>query len=342
MLHIHNGDCSAEVLKQTEIQGEKLAWREALLTGPTPEGLSLDKWLELRACHLSEAYDTDLDRCRKDLARQEDLLHNCSEHEEVILWFEHDLFCQINLLYLLNRLSCLKSSKTKLSLICIGQFPGHDDFRGLGQLSPEQMASLFNTRHEVTDLEFAIATEAWNAYCSPDPKSIENLLSKDLSVLPFLKQSLISHLARFPSTRNGLGRVENIGLELVSNGFKRFVQLFQIFGSKESIYGFGDYQFWNELKRLVEAEEPLLCLEGIDNRPEDLSPGNFSSSSFKITPKGEEVLKSETDFIEINGIDLWLGGVHLKNGNTIWRWDEKRLEIISTEYRSGRQEAQKE
>ena len=54
MLHIHNGDCSADIARKANLPGEHLAWREALVCGPTPGGLSEDDWRRLRAQHLEQ------------------------------------------------------------------------------------------------------------------------------------------------------------------------------------------------------------------------------------------------------------------------------------------------
>ena len=53
--------------------------------------------------------------------------------DEVVLWFEHDLFDQAILVFLLARLRELAPDRT--SLICIGSHPDHAEFRGLGQLT---------------------------------------------------------------------------------------------------------------------------------------------------------------------------------------------------------------
>ena len=102
MLHIHNGDSSANIAKQSSLPGEHLAWRESLITGPTPAGVGGNEWRSVRAQHLSKAYGVNLQECERGLLDQEKKLSSFAEHEEVVLWFEHDLFCQTNLLYLLN------------------------------------------------------------------------------------------------------------------------------------------------------------------------------------------------------------------------------------------------
>ena len=117
MLHILNGDATANILKKTDLSGELLPWREALVTGPTPGGLPFDEWTNLRANHLSEDYEKSFDECKASLLNQEEILRTFSKHEEVVLWFEHDLFCQINLIYLLNFFSQQKENRTRFSLI---------------------------------------------------------------------------------------------------------------------------------------------------------------------------------------------------------------------------------
>ena len=198
MLHIHNGDSSANIAKQSSLPGEHFAWRESLITGPTPAGVGGNEWRSVRAQHLSKAYGVNLQECERGLLDQEKKLSSSEEHEELVLWFEHDLFCQTNLLYLLNWFAKEDTGSTKLSLICIGEFPGKENFRGLGELNAEQMASLFPGRQQVTSAQLKLAELAWQAYCSPDPAEIEKV-AQTADLLPFLEQALRAHLRRFPA-----------------------------------------------------------------------------------------------------------------------------------------------
>jgi hypothetical protein len=107
MLHIHNGDSSANTLKESAIAGQHLAFREALCAGPVTQGCANEEWLEVRARFLADDYAVDFARCRDDLIRQQEALARIPEHEEVVLWFEHDLFCQIHLIYLLASIASM-------------------------------------------------------------------------------------------------------------------------------------------------------------------------------------------------------------------------------------------
>ena len=326
MLHIHNGESTAGTLREFGFSGEHFAFKEVLMCGPTPDGLSQDDWFALRAKFLADEYELELEDAERDLRKQEQILESISDHDEVVLWFEHDLFCQINLIYLLDRSSQRLSGATRLSLICIGEYPGVDDYRGLGQLTGEQLASLFVGRHQISDSESKTAARAWAAYCSSDPRAIATLLNEDTSSMPYLHLALLLHLARFPSVRNGLGRIENRALELISRGTVDFKSLFPMFAKSEPVYGLGDSQFWSELKRLSDSSNPVINISGFDDKTGAFNSDQFHQARLELTETGRAVLAAELDFLRLNRVDYWLGGVHLSEEN-LWRWDERRGKI---------------
>jgi hypothetical protein len=335
MLHVHNGDSTANTARQASLPGEHFAWRESLITGPTIADLPTDEWQAMRAQHLSVSYGVEFEQCRKELVAQEEKLRSAaSSHEEIVLWFEHDLFCQVHLVYLLDWFSSLNSVDTKLSLICIGEFPGKENFRGLGELSADELSSLFRARREVIPEQLTLATAAWRAYCSDDPTAIETFLLTKTAALPFLDAALLAHLRRFPSTANGLGHIENRALQFIAEGMQDFARLFDHFSRAESIYGFGDAQLWLVLRQLCDGPAPLVSVENFESnswRRQLLKPELTQQARFRITAAGEATLAYEADFVILNGIDEWLGGVHLHDPESLWRWDEstRRLQYSS-------------
>ena len=74
----------------------------------------------------------------------------------------------------------------------------------------------------------------------------------------------------------------------------------------------GDTTFRRYVDTLAEARHPLLATE---------------SHRFVLTDSGREVLHARQDHVHLNGINRWLGGVHLCEGAPIWRWDEQRSGI---------------
>jgi len=336
ILHVHNGDSTANTARQASLPGEHFAWRESLVTGPTIADLPTDEWEAMRAQHLSASYGVELQQCREELVAQEKKLRSAaSSHEEIVLWFEHDLFCQVHLVYLLNWFAKENLVDTKLSLICINQFQGKENFRGLGELSAGELSSLFPARREVTAEQLTLATAAWLAYCSDDPRAIENILLTNTAALPFLDAALRAHLRRFPSTANGLGHIENRALQFIAEDNQDFARLFDHFSRAESIYGFGDAQLWLVLRTLCDGPAPLVSVENFESdswRLQPLTPELTQQARFRITAAGEATLAYEADSVILNGIDEWLGGVHLHDPESLWRWDESTSRL---QYSSG-------
>ena len=317
MLHLLNGESTEATLSQTAVPGERFSFRDALIAGPAPAVNGSD-WRRIRVAHLAEAYGVEVEKCENDFARQQQIFESFKDHEEVTLWFESDLFCQANLLYVLDWCAH-RHPETKLSLICIGEFPGRPNFRGLGELTPPELASLFDKRIEVTEAQLELAARAWQAYRSEDPRALERLLQTDTSALPFLEGALRLQLTRFPSVRNGLNKIESTGLELIAQGFTRFVHLFPRFVAAAPDYGLGDSQFWNALQPLKRGSSPLLTIKGEEAMFE---------SAFAITDEGRSVMSGTADRVTLNGIDEWLGGVHLQGQENIWRWDEQNGTLV--------------
>ena len=327
MLHIVNGDSATETLKQSGIKGEYLAFREALQEGPAPEGLSADEWVSTRARFLAGDSQVDIEACLKGLRQQQNAIKRFGDHDEVVLWFSHDLCCQITLIYLLSWFAEQDRGETELSLICISEFPGVAPFACLGQLTAPQLASLFEQRHPVTLQKSELATRAWRAYCSASPEDLLDLLNEDTTPLPYLRDALLRHLARFPSKRNGLGYVQNRALQLISDGYSEFKTLFPRFGRSDPAYGLGDSQFWDDVLRMSQASKPLVIIKGLEDLEHSLTSNAFHDAAFELTAKGKAALAATSDFVRDNGIDHWFGGAHLTDTN-LWRWDEETQSLI--------------
>jgi hypothetical protein len=48
------------------------------------------------------------------------------------------------------------------------------------------------------------------------------------------------------------------------------------------------------------------------------------ASVVMVTDIGSRVLDLRDDHVKLNGIERWLGGVHLKSTDAVWRWDSAR------------------
>jgi hypothetical protein len=186
------------------------------------------------------------------------------------------------------------------------------------------MASLFLARQAVSKAQLALGSSAWSAYCSENPTEIQRVTNGDTSVLPFLGAALAAHLRRFPSTNNGLGRIENTLLRVLERGPASFGDLFQQFGDAEPVYGFGDAQIWVALRLMNLARHPLVVTTNGEPLGKSIVPG----VDLEITETGKSVLLGATDFVRLNRIEFWLGGVHLSGGKKVWRWDDESKNLV--------------
>lgn len=304
MLHIRPGDDILPKLKEAGLPGEFIRWADALCQGPAPAGLPPEERRTLRARFAAENGYLPFDKALPFLAEQDQNLERFREHDRVLLWFEHDLFCQINLIYLLDWFSQQKLGKTKLFLICIGKHLGH--------LSGEELTQLFGTEHEVTAAELDLARRAWSAFCSPDPTGIERLLRDGTAPLPFLHDALLRHLQEFPSRKNGLNLTEQWALEVIASGENRPDRIFREVNRREKVFWMTDLIFYAALKRLTAGPSPLLTTEPM----------------FEVTGSGRAVLAGDADSIGLNGIDRRLGGVHLHGSESAWRWDQDDQQLV--------------
>lgn len=330
MLHIVNGDSFGSTLRQSGIEGDILVWREALYEGPLSVSFTDAKTREARVKYFAER-GVPAETFHSYTKAQEDTLLYCSRYEEIVLWFEFDLFDQTMMIYLLqwfyNHGHLLH--ETKLFLVCIDSFPGVHPFKGLGQLTPEQTRQLNGTWRQVSREQLLLAHQAWCAYASPNPQAVTRLLEQDTSALPYLHRALKFHLERFPSDINGLSRVEQLTLEALSEGIDRLPGLFGHISEALPEYGIGDVQYWGYLKGLRYAPEPLIEMRG----PE--LPGYSSEVTIdiqqwqvRLTSCGERIMSGESDNVSLNGINRWIGGTILCGKASLWRWNSLAQKFV--------------
>lgn len=298
MIHIHNGDVVAALAKRSDIPGEHVTYRESLISGPVVPGAG---WIEDRARTLAERHGEDILRTRTALLEQEQLLDAAPSQGEIVLWFEHDVYCLIHLIHLLQRFA-----GARVSVVWCPEPLSDSDERGLNLL--------FESRAAATPSMVALAREAWRAYTSPDAEALNDyLIPRDTADFPFLREGLTLHASRFPSTRNGLGAIEHHALDLIAGGTSDWGTLFGQLSARAPRFCFGDSEVFAILQGMAWCAVPLLTITG-----------ELPKVILTITPAGENVLRGEVDDLSVNDPDRWLGGVHLTK-ESVWRWDGARL-----------------
>ena len=98
VLHITNGDSVVSPLLQTGLGGEAFAWRDAYHVGPVRSG-ERSRLIDARAAFLSSCGWGDEDAIREELlTRDARFVAALRDGREIVLWFEHDLYDQLQLL----------------------------------------------------------------------------------------------------------------------------------------------------------------------------------------------------------------------------------------------------
>jgi hypothetical protein len=318
MLHIADGESVAGTLRESGVPGEVMIYGDLMYEGPVPAGLGTEGWREARAQFLSGNGGLTLEEARRYLRGFEETLGAVAVHGETVLWLDHRLSDQLILIKLLDWFARERPGPTKLSLIEVGSYPGMDRFVGLGQLTADQLASLADTRRQVSEAQLHLAGMAWSAFTSPDPTAIERTVAADTSALPFVAAALRRHLEQYPSLDNGLSRTERQALSVLRElGPLPAGRLFAAVQRMEDPLFMGDHSFHRILTDLASARCPLVD----------------ATSAATITAAGLRVLDGQDDHVRLNGIDRWLGGVQLKGADSAWRWDSAGARLVGVEAR---------
>jgi hypothetical protein len=309
MLHVTNGDAAAEVIRASGVGGEVLPWRDVLHDGPVPAGLPLAELSARRADFIAGQGWGDGGELRREFQARDEALAGFGSHDEVVLWFEHDLYDQLQLAQLLDFFAGADRGETRLTLVCGPEY--------LGSSTPERLAERFEERAGVTDEQLALGRAAWNAFRSPDPRVVASRVLLDMPELPFLRTALARHLEQFPSTRNGLSRSEQQALEAIDGGADTVGDAYVASHQRrEDPIWLGDATFAAYLEALAAGPSPLVALgDGATGTPDAMG------RSVALTDAGRAVLEAREDHVRLNGIDRWLGGVHLQGPEAAWRWD---------------------
>ena len=131
--------------------------------------------------------------------------------------------------------------------------------------------------------------------------------------LEFMADALHRFFEEFPSTRNGLSRTERQGLEAIRDGAAKLEHAFVQSQQMEERIFMGDWGFWDVMRRLAGGPNPLVSANPADRHAN-------GDGSVTLTDAGRRVLEGKADQVALNGIDRWIGGVHL-TPDKCWRWD---------------------
>ena len=332
-VHVTNGDSAAGTLAQTSLGGSALPWRDVLHEGPLPLG-SRPAFLDARAGFLaSTGWGSRTTLAAAFRARDEELLGALRAGRPVVLWFEHDLYDQLQLLDVLALVAEAEVAVETLELIVVGSFPGRPGFRGLGELTASELESLWDARVPATAEVVALAADVWDAVRAPTPERVAGFagVSGGLPGLPFAVAALRRLLDELPGARDGLSGTERRALAAVAQGGATPVAAFLASQSAEDAPFLGDAWFFRTLASLGTGEARLVETASGEALPLPPPLGDahtFARLPLRLTRNGELVLARKADRVALLGLDRWVGGTHLTPG-AVWRRDGERSLLVA-------------
>ncbi|MFD4669290.1 hypothetical protein ACFWNN_06095 [Lentzea sp. NPDC058450] len=307
-LHVSNGD-------STDVPGTGLAqhvlyWRDSLHEGPVP-AVGPEELRAIRARFLTESGVDDRAEGLAMFAERDRVLA-AAKDGEYVLWFEADLYDQLQIIQILDRLAGLGVEAERITLICIGEYPGIARFGGLGELTADQLRELPATKAcaVLTPNALELAVDAWAAFRTPVPARLREIAARRSGELRFLGEAFDRLGREFPSTRDGLSLTERRVLAAVASGATDAGEAFVRAAARETRPYLGDTWCYLIMERLARAPVPLLTAS--DDRI-------TRHTRLRVTDAGRLVLAGRNDHV---GVDRWIGGVHLSGSQPEWRWDE--------------------
>lgn len=301
-LHVLNGDATLEVFRKSGIPGDLVVCREMMCEGRVAPAPDIDTFFAERAAHLHEHFGIDIANYQDSIVSELKKLQQAGDYDELVLWFEFDVFCQLNLLFVLWFLRELKITLPKVSLVSINHHPEVVNFKGFGVLLPHHYPPLFEQRVTLRDADWQLALDTWAAYMGDDPSKVNDMRKRPAGNLLFLAEALQAQLQRLPNKTDGLNAIQRFFLQHLQLGCAPWYNLYNRFWNELKIYGFGDFQLDIITQRMRNAG----VIEGGDQ--------------LCITELGKEILEGEEDYTGYAALDHWIGGTPLHQ--TPWRWND--------------------
>jgi len=304
-------------MQKAGVPGVFLPWRDVLHDGPVPEGLSLEQLSEVRAQFISDQGWGEHQHIKQSFIERDNTLKSFESYDKVTLWFEHDLFDQLQILQILDWFHAHYPATQSLSIICVDQY--------LGLLSPDEILTLFEHEVPVTESQLKLSNTAWSAFRSSTPENWFALLKADTNPLPFLKVAILRMLEEYPACSNGLSRTAHSALNIVQQGETNPGKVFSLYQKTEERRFLGDSSFWILLNEFLGSSPELLTLSDREELDITANPDN----KLTISTIGKDVLSGERNWLDIIKLDKWIGGVHLTPAN-IWCWDSATNSLIKS------------
>ncbi len=246
--HILNGDSLAYSFQDAKIGGKIIVMRESLIAGDLYPEDHEDFWRS-RANYMGITFT----EYHKKILSEFEKIMNAPDLSEFNLWFEYDLFCQVNMWFVISMLNNLPIRKTVYVVYTSFLDRTSPQFwNGYGKANTADLNHAFTNRIRLNQVDIHLGQALWKAYKLHSLEQLTKLSRHQSSAYPFLGEVVKAHVDRFP--RDGSkGRPEKVIEYIIQNISSDFNTVFTEFWKRESIYGFGDIQVKNLYDQITQS-----------------------------------------------------------------------------------------
>lgn len=241
-IHVLNGDSLAD---KFPLAGEVIVCREVLMDGPV-QATSLSNFWKVRASYISGAYQENEEFYLRRVKNEFEKLKKLENVSAINLWFKHDLFCQVNMWFVLHYLAVNEIHFPIYRVMPSSE--GESIWAGFGPIEKEALNQCYDLKIQFSENDINLGANLWKAYQGGDLNTFKNLSLFQSQTFPYLTEVCEAHIQRLPE--KDFARPQSRLKQLTSSGVTNFDEIFNEFGKTEGIYGYGDRQVKNMLASL--------------------------------------------------------------------------------------------
>ncbi len=230
-IHVLAGESLVEQFEKTEIGGEVVVCRECFVDGDL-EADTLEEFWEKRERYLSENSQKEPGFYEEKVKDEFIRLWNLSDRNDVNLWFENELFCQVNLWFCLW---LLRNTEARFNVIYPPFTADEDVWKGFAHYDIEALKEGYGSKVSFSHDDIYLGVQLWEAYQKRDFEKLLSLAETDSKCFPKLKE--VCEAAAEIETRP-----KATLKKIIDGGKTEFGEAFKEFSEIEAIYGFGDLQ----------------------------------------------------------------------------------------------------
>ena len=319
---ITNGQSAVEALRLAGVNEPILPWDDVLYDGPVPAVENHSDLSAIRAGHLASLGWGTLGNIQAQFEQRDHQLADLRE-DRLLLWFEHDLYDQLQLIQILHGCATGCWDAKPVEIICKPAY--------IAETDPAQLAQQYKHPEKLSDTQLMAGVEAWQAFTAEVPTPLEVLAESREYPLPFLPAAFYRLLQFYPDARSGLSMLEEGMVQDIMKGVSTPGALFLSAQQREKAKFMGDWSFFIRLDRLVRGG----VVEGIKpyQAPFEVRGAihpDFLDQTFRITEKGEGLLNGEVNFRSTYpDAEQWIGGVCLTKSN-LWLREGNKLRHLDS------------